>query len=119
MSHTAPKYDNIHRETNKSLSAQLLDQFTLIQQNRVRVYNDFERGFKKYLEEHDEKEYQELCARITSEFNSININIREIIGEMGKFHSNTASLINNIQEKEKRKLELVSRFFLTLFFNNA
>lgn len=94
--------------------AALLREFYSLQEERVKVYHDMEKGHQDYLQtapNYNFVAYRTVVHSCTEDFNRISNRIIEIEKslkgeEVGK--PNLASFIRNVQDGEKEKLELTA-----------
>ncbi|XP_065834832.1 required for excision 1-B domain-containing protein-like [Oscarella lobularis] len=94
------------------MSADSIRQIFRLQQERVKVYAKFDKGYTSYLtsQPRDFVTYRQLVNDVTQEFNKISRQIRAAETELTKSgQSDIALLVRNLQEEEKRKLELTAR----------
>ena len=83
--------------------------FDEVQGGRVKTYKEFSFGFKEMLRSDDFKNYQALGARITQSFAKLSAQINQIEASLrSRSMVEQADLVREIQEQEKRKLQLVS-----------
>ncbi|XP_072018976.1 required for excision 1-B domain-containing protein-like [Amphiura filiformis] len=94
-------------------ASSLLKEFYALQEERVKVYQDLDKGHADYLQtapNYNFVAYRQVVHNCTEEFNRISNRIIEIEkvfkDELGK--SNLAGFIRNVQDGEKEKLELTA-----------
>lgn len=92
---------------------ELIQRFFKLQEERVKVYQVFDSGFKEYLQTapaYDFPKYRQLVYNVTQTFNNLSaevIDIESNLRESGQ-HS-ISNLVRKIQLKEKEKLEMTAK----------
>eukprot|EP00271_Cylindrocystis_brebissonii_P008361 TRINITY_DN22550_c0_g1_i1.p1 TRINITY_DN22550_c0_g1~~TRINITY_DN22550_c0_g1_i1.p1 ORF type:complete len:228 (+),score=27.72 TRINITY_DN22550_c0_g1_i1:59-742(+) len=90
---------------------QLLQRFLQIQEERARIYTDFERGFKRYLLSASEVYYRQVCDKLTTDFSNCSrqvLAIEAALRSAGPVAEEAAELVHRVQSQERTKLELTA-----------
>ncbi|KAK2569807.1 Required for excision 1-B domain-containing protein [Acropora cervicornis] len=91
---------------------ELIQRFFKLQEERVKVYQVFDSGFKEYLQTapaYDFPKYRQLVYNVTQTFNNLSAEVIDIESKLRESGQHSISnLVRKIQLKEKEKLEMVS-----------
>ncbi|KAJ6690687.1 hypothetical protein OIU85_006892 [Salix viminalis] len=89
----------------------LLRRFLETQQRRAQAYAKLKQGFAEYMVSGGELAYQQLCSKITEEFNDCSkqvIEIESLFLKPDHDRDDLADLLRAIQTQEKQKLHLTA-----------
>uniref|UniRef100_A0A7N0ZRS9 Uncharacterized protein n=2 Tax=Kalanchoe fedtschenkoi TaxID=63787 RepID=A0A7N0ZRS9_KALFE len=103
----------ISSDADKSVAVvALLRQFLAVQQTRAEAYARLRSGFAEYMASAGgELAYQQLCTRITQDFNDCSkqvIQIESLLSTPDYSRNDLAQLLRSIQIQEKDKLNLTA-----------
>ncbi|XP_011032959.1 PREDICTED: uncharacterized protein LOC105131615 [Populus euphratica] len=97
--------------SKSSNSLLLLRRFLEIQQRRAQAYAKLKQGFSEYMVSGGELAYQQLCSKITEEFNDCSkqvIEMESLFLNPDHDRVDLAHLLRDIQTQEKQKLHLTA-----------
>ncbi|KAF2072268.1 hypothetical protein CYY_006422 [Polysphondylium violaceum] len=95
---------------NNSSDTDKLSLFFNLQEQRISVNNRFNEGFKLYLENQNDQEYQKNCNTITGLISSISKEIIQIENSLYKTQPNWSKTIKTIRDLEKQKFILTTKY---------
>ncbi|KYQ96899.1 hypothetical protein DLAC_04216 [Tieghemostelium lacteum] len=84
--------------------------FFNLQEQRSSINNKFNDGFKTFLKNSDEKEYQDLCTSVTTLLSNISKEIIKIEESLQSSHPKWSLVIKDIRELEKQKFILTTHY---------
>ncbi|XP_067027992.1 required for excision 1-B domain-containing protein-like isoform X2 [Acropora muricata] len=92
---------------------ELIQRFFKLQEERVKVYQVFDSGFKEYLQTapaYDFPKYRQLVYNVTQTFNNLSAEVIDIESKLRESGQHSISnLVRKIQLKEKEKLEMTAK----------
>jgi len=95
--------------TTTTTTTQLLNQFLKVQEVRAGLYSELQSGFTDYLKTGSEHSFQQLCGRITKDFNDCSRKVLDIQAELKELGRNDlAGVLQEVQTQEKQNLRMTA-----------
>uniref|UniRef100_A0A7I4A3A6 Uncharacterized protein n=1 Tax=Physcomitrium patens TaxID=3218 RepID=A0A7I4A3A6_PHYPA len=100
-----------HESVPKPGSQQLLVEFLKVQERRAGLYSTLQAGFADYLKSGSELSFQQLCGRITTDFNDCSrqvIDIQAALRGPEIARQDLADILQDVQAQEKQNLKMTA-----------
>ncbi|KAG8052430.1 hypothetical protein GUJ93_ZPchr0001g32106 [Zizania palustris] len=104
--------DAMDTDSGAARVAAVLRRFLAVQQRRAEAYSALRRGFFDYLANGGELAFQQLCGRVTAEFNDCSKQVLEMVAFFSIpeiCRGDLANLLKDVQAHEKEKLHLTAK----------